>query len=80
VVYDLIGDLDHRPIGGLGIVRLIELSTSRRYARRGDRNVIELDVPRGLSINVSGTILGVGRFIGGGYTPGYVTDKEENAS
>jgi anti-sigma regulatory factor (Ser/Thr protein kinase) len=41
------GDLDHRPIGGLGIVLLIELSTSRRYERRGDRNVIELDVPCG---------------------------------
>ena len=40
------GDLDDRPIGGLGIVLLIELSTSRRYERRGDRNVIELDVPR----------------------------------
>lgn len=43
-----VGDVDHRPIGGLGIVLLIELSTSRRYARRGDRNVIELDVPHAL--------------------------------
>lgn len=40
------GDIDHRPIGGLGIVLLIELSTRRSYERRGDRNVIELDVPR----------------------------------
>lgn len=42
------GDLEHRPIGGLGIVLLIELSSSRNYERRGDRNVIELDVPRDL--------------------------------
>ena len=33
-------------VGGLGIVLLIELSTSRRYERRGDRNVIELDAIR----------------------------------
>ena len=40
-------DVEHRRIGGLGIVLLIELSSSRRYERRGDRNVIELHVPRG---------------------------------
>lgn len=45
---DMEGDLDHRPIGGLGIVLLTELSTTRRYERRGDRNVIELHVPRAL--------------------------------
>jgi hypothetical protein len=40
-------DVEHRRIGGLGIVLLIELSSSRSYERRGDRNVIELHVPRG---------------------------------
>ena len=40
-------DLEHRPIGGLGIVLLMELSSSRSYERRDDRNVIELHVPRG---------------------------------
>jgi len=39
-------DVEHRRIGGLGIVLLIELSSSRSYERRGDRNVIELHVPR----------------------------------
>ena len=38
-------ELDDRPIGGLGIVLLMELSSSRNYERRGDRNVIELHVP-----------------------------------
>ena len=38
-------ELDDRPIGGLGIVLLMELSSSRKYERRGDRNVIELHVP-----------------------------------
>ena len=38
-------DLADRPIGGLGIVLLMELSSSCRYERRGDRNVIELHVP-----------------------------------
>ena len=37
---------DDRPIGGLGIVFLNELSTARSYVRRGDRNVIELHVRR----------------------------------
>ena len=45
---NILGDLEHRPIGGLGIVLLIELSSSRSYERRGDCNVIELDVPRGV--------------------------------
>ena len=39
-------ELEHRPIGGLGIVLLMELSSSRSYERRDDRNVIELHVPR----------------------------------
>ena len=39
------GDIDQRRIGGLGIVLLVELSSSRTYDRRGDRNVIELHVP-----------------------------------
>lgn len=39
-------DLEDRPVGGLGIVLLTELSSARRYERRGDRNVIELHVPR----------------------------------
>lgn len=37
---------EDRPIGGLGIVFLVELSSERRYERRGDRNVIELQVRR----------------------------------
>lgn len=37
---------EDRPIGGLGIVFLNELSSARSYARRGDRNVIELHVRR----------------------------------
>ena len=39
---------EDRPIGGLGILLLIELSSSRRYQRRGDRNVIELQVRRSI--------------------------------
>jgi serine/threonine-protein kinase RsbW len=39
-------DVEHRRVGGLGIVLLVELSSSRSYERRGDRNVIELHVPR----------------------------------
>ena len=42
-------DVEHRRIGGLGIVLLVELSSRRHYERRGDRNVIELHVPRGAS-------------------------------
>jgi anti-sigma regulatory factor (Ser/Thr protein kinase) len=38
-------DLADRPVGGLGVVLLMELSSSRSYERRGDRNVIELHVP-----------------------------------
>ena len=38
-------DLADRPIGGLGIVLLMELSSTHSYERRGDRNVIELHVP-----------------------------------
>ena len=37
---------EDRPIGGLGIVFLNELSTDRSYTRRGDRNVIEMHVRR----------------------------------
>lgn len=39
------GDLDQRGIGGLGVVLLVEFSSSHDYERRGDRNVIELRVP-----------------------------------
>ena len=38
-------ELDQRRIGGLGIVLLVEFSSKHDYQRRGDRNVIELDVP-----------------------------------
>ena len=37
---------EDRPIGGLGIVFLNELSSARSYARRDDRNVIEMHVRR----------------------------------
>jgi anti-sigma regulatory factor (Ser/Thr protein kinase) len=37
---------EDRPIGGLGIVFLNELSSDRSYARREGRNVIELLVKR----------------------------------
>jgi serine/threonine-protein kinase RsbW len=37
---------EDRPIGGLGIVLLNELSTERSYARRSGRNVIEMHVRR----------------------------------
>lgn len=37
---------EDRPVGGLGIVFLIELSSARSYARRGERNVIEMHVRR----------------------------------
>jgi serine/threonine-protein kinase RsbW len=40
---------EDRPIGGLGIVFLNELSSARSYARRGERNVIELHVRRSVS-------------------------------
>lgn len=42
------GPTEDRPIGGLGILLLIELSSTRKYQRRGDRNVIELQVRRSL--------------------------------
>jgi serine/threonine-protein kinase RsbW len=38
-------DLDTRRVGGLGIVLLVELSTSRSYQRRGTHNVVELHIP-----------------------------------
>jgi serine/threonine-protein kinase RsbW len=41
---------EDRPIGGLGIVFLIELSSNRSYERRGDRNVIELKVRRAVQL------------------------------
>lgn len=41
---------EERPIGGLGIVFLIELSSERSYERRGDRNVIELQVRRAVQL------------------------------
>lgn len=37
---------EDRPVGGLGILLLTELSSSRQYERRGDLNVIELQVRR----------------------------------
>lgn len=39
------GDVEDRPIGGLGVLLLEQLSTSHRYYRRGNHNVIELEVP-----------------------------------
>ena len=38
-------DVDTRRVGGLGIVLLVELSTSRSYMRRGTHNVVELRIP-----------------------------------
>ena len=38
-------EIADRPVGGLGIILLTELSSSRKYERRADRNVIELHVP-----------------------------------
>lgn len=38
-------ELEARPIGGLGLVLMMELSSAHAYARRDDRNVIELRVP-----------------------------------
>ena len=37
--------LDERPVGGLGILLLEELSSSHSYTRRGNNNVIEFEVP-----------------------------------
>ena len=37
---------EDRPVGGLGLVFLYELSSARSYARHGDRNVIEMHVRR----------------------------------
>lgn len=37
--------LEERPIGGLGLLLLAEMSSRRRYERRGNRNVVELEVP-----------------------------------
>jgi serine/threonine-protein kinase RsbW len=45
-VPDLAALPEDRPIGGLGIVFLNELSSDRSYSRRGDKNVIELVVKR----------------------------------
>ena len=38
-------DLDARPVGGLGLVLLTEMSSHRSYARCDDRNVIVLEIP-----------------------------------
>lgn len=38
--------LEERPVGGLGILLLAAFSASHRYERRGDRNVIELQLRR----------------------------------
>lgn len=38
-------DVETRRVGGLGIVLLVELSSSRSYQRRGTHNVVELRVP-----------------------------------
>jgi serine/threonine-protein kinase RsbW len=40
------GPLDDRPIGRLGVLLLAQLSSRHEYRRRGDRNVIELEVTR----------------------------------
>jgi anti-sigma regulatory factor (Ser/Thr protein kinase) len=40
------GNAANLPIGGLGVFLIGQLSTLKRYERRGDRNVIELCVPR----------------------------------
>ena len=39
------GDVDTRRVGGLGIVLLVELSSSRSYRRRGTHNVVDLRIP-----------------------------------
>ena len=36
---------DQRRVGGLGVFLLAQFSSSHRYERRGNRNVIELQVP-----------------------------------
>ena len=38
-------DLENRAVGGLGVFLVVQMSSSTRYERREDRNVIELFVP-----------------------------------
>ena len=38
-------NIEQRRVGGLGIILLAQFSSSHRYERRGNRNVIELKVP-----------------------------------
>jgi sigma-B regulation protein RsbU (phosphoserine phosphatase) len=37
--------VEDRPVGGLGLFLVAQLSSSRRYERVGDRNVIEVELP-----------------------------------
>lgn len=39
--------VEDRPVGGLGIFLIDQISSSHSYRRRGDRNVIEFEVPHG---------------------------------
>lgn len=39
--------VESRPVGGLGVFLIGQYCASKRYERRGERNVIELFVPRG---------------------------------
>ena len=39
-------DLETRPVGGLGVYLVVQMSSSKRYERRENRNIIELFVPR----------------------------------
>lgn len=41
------GAIEDRPVGGLGIVLLTEMSSTHSYARNGERNVIEFELPLG---------------------------------
>jgi serine/threonine-protein kinase RsbW len=44
---------DHLPVGGLGVFLIGHYCTLRRYERRGDRNVMELYVPRAARHNAA---------------------------
>jgi len=41
------GAIEDRPIGGLGIVLLTEMSSTHSYSRRGARNIIQFELPLG---------------------------------
>jgi anti-sigma regulatory factor (Ser/Thr protein kinase) len=38
-------EVETRRVGGLGILLLVELSSSRSYRRRGTHNIVELRIP-----------------------------------